>query len=116
MPSQPKNNHANGPAANTPVLHFEFIERVSSDPFRVDIRVLGMLEDYTHYIESLAGKRPSKDEVVEKALLKVLSSDAGFQKYLKDSAAEAKSKPEAKAPRNISTSERANDVLAHVKV
>ena len=111
MPSKPKNNHANGHASNTPVLHFEFIERVSSDPFRVDIRVLGMLEDYTHYIESLAGKRPSKDEVVEKALLKVLSSDAGFQKYLKDSAAEAKSKPEAKVELHRPTPERGTEAL-----
>ncbi len=44
----------------------------------MDVRVLEMLNVYPQYIESLAGKRPTTDQVVEKAL----SSDVGFQKYL----------------------------------
>ena len=97
MPSKPKHNHANGTASNTPVLHFEFIERLSSDPFMMDVRVLDQLEQYTHYIESIRGKKPTKDEVVEKALERVLASDSGFQKYLAAGNGKANSKQKVAA-------------------
>ncbi|MDQ3651561.1 MAG: hypothetical protein M3458_15065 [Acidobacteriota bacterium] len=82
MAAKAKNGNGNGSNGNGPALHFEFIERRESDTYMMDVRVLEMLDMYPQYIESLAGKRPTKDQVVEKALEKVLSSDAGFQKYL----------------------------------
>ncbi len=82
MAAKAKNGNGQGSNKNDPALQFEFIERRESDTYMMDVRVLEMLDMYPQYIESLAGKRPTKDQVVEKALEKVLSSDAGFQKYL----------------------------------
>ncbi len=59
----------------------------------MDVRVLEMLNVYPQYIQSLAGKRPTTDQVVEKALEKVLSSDVGFQKYLATGNGKATPKP-----------------------
>ncbi len=93
MATKPKNGNGGGSNANTPALHFEFIERGASDTYMMDVRVLEMLDVYPQYIESLAGKRPTKDQVVEKALEKVLSSDVGFQKYLANGNGKASPKP-----------------------
>lgn len=117
MPTTTKNG--NGASPNRPALDFEFIERRESDVYLLDVRVLEMLDQYTQYIESIRGKRPTKDQVVEKALDKVLSADTGFQKYLsaasgkptlKQSPAAQADQP-AKAQRNIPTAEKGTEAL-----
>lgn len=118
MPTKSKNG-----SSTKPVLDFEFVEYRESDRYTIDERVLSMLEQYPLYVEAVSGKRPTKDQVVEKALRRVLSQDQGFQKFLKDSAAEAKPKPgsgqeskadpkpDVKANRSPQTPEKSTEVL-----
>ncbi len=93
MAAKAKNGNGNSGHGNGPALHFEFIERRESGTYMMDVRVLEMLDVYPQYIESLTGKRPTKDQVVEKALEKVLSLDVGFQKYLANGNGKASPKP-----------------------
>lgn len=77
---QTKNKNGNG--SGSPVLHFEHIERRESNKFQINVQVLDMLEKYPDYVAQQTGRKPPVDQVVEKALEQVLTSDVGFKKYL----------------------------------
>lgn len=65
-----------------PILRFERAEKKTLK-VQIDSRVLSKIEQYPAYVKETIGAEPSIDEVVERAIDKILSSDIGFKTWLK---------------------------------
>jgi hypothetical protein len=68
-----------------PILCFEKVDH-ELVKHKIDVRVLQKLHQYAEFINAVSGVAPVADEVIEKALLKVFHSDAGFKQWLKNQA------------------------------
>ncbi|PYS90767.1 MAG: hypothetical protein DMF64_13910 [Acidobacteria bacterium] len=66
-----------------PILCFEKVDH-EVVKHKLDVRVLQTLHQYARFINAVSGIEPSTDEVIEKALLKVFHSDAGFKQWLRE--------------------------------
>jgi hypothetical protein len=66
-----------------PILCFEKVDHEIVRQ-KVDVRVLKTLRQYAGFINAVSGIEPSADEVIEKALLKVFSTDAGFKQWRRE--------------------------------
>ncbi len=65
-----------------PLLRFEKAEKKTLR-VQVDSRVLNKIEQYPAYVKETMGDEPSIDEVIERAIDKIISSDVGFKTWLK---------------------------------
>ncbi len=65
-----------------PILRFERAEKKTLK-VQIDSRVLSKVEQYPAYVRETMGDEPSIDEVVERAIDKIISSDIGFKTWLK---------------------------------
>lgn len=87
----------NGHGHARPVLQFEHVERQSLPKCEVDVRIVEMIRKYPAYIRELTGHEPSIGEVIEKAVDKVLTSDAGFREWLNQQAGKSTGTEQLKA-------------------